>query len=530
MSSVFAVKLILLSLIAVIGLELLAVRLRLPPAAALLVGGIAIAFAPGLPIVNLDPELVLVIFLPPLLMQGAYLSVLDDFKRNLTGITLLSVGAVAFTTFVVGLALHLVLPALTLPACFALGAIVSPPDAVAAKAILERVALPRRLMVLLEGESLLNDAAGLILYRFAVAATLTGAFSLPHALGSFALLGVGGIAIGIAIGLMVIALLRRLQSPYHVIIATTVAAWVCYLAGDAINVSGVLATVTYGMVLGWHQHELVSASVRIQGTAFWQVVVFLFEALAFILIGLSLRGVVLRLGGADAVLLSFAPAIVTVVSAVVLSRFVWIFATDGLEALARRLFARAHTIFDWRGATIKSWAGMRGVVTLTTALALPESMPGRDLILVASFCVILVTVLIQGTTLGSMIAWLKPIADTRSNTQHLSEPQAWARLEAAQYSAVRAIAFDKNGTLVHPRLFEQYQYRARVSAEHKDAPEVPPGVRYSHYDAVLTAIAAGRLELLRMYRSGLLHDELMHMLERDLDLQEVTALHGRDGG
>ncbi|KGD28965.1 sodium/hydrogen exchanger family protein [Burkholderia pseudomallei] len=200
MSPVSAFKLVLLSFLAIVALELLAKRLRLPPAAALLVGGAGIAFLPGLPPVNLDPDLVLIVFLPPLLMDGAYFSVWEEFKRNVGGIMMLAIGAVAFTTLAVGVAVHLVAPGLPWAACFALGAIVSPPDAVAAKAVLERVALPRRLMVLLEGESLLNDAAGLVLFRFAVAAALTGAFSTGDAVVRFAQLGVGGVAVGFIVG------------------------------------------------------------------------------------------------------------------------------------------------------------------------------------------------------------------------------------------------------------------------------------------------------------------------------------------
>ena len=175
-----------MSFLAIVALECIAKRLRLPPAAALLIGGIGIAFIPGLPPINLDPELVLLVFLPPLLMDGAYFSVWEEFKRNVGGILLLAIGAVVFTTFAVGFAVHWVAPSLPWAACFALGAIVSPPDAVAAKAVLERVALPRRLMVLLEGESLLNDAAGLVLFRFAVVAALSGTFSLGHAVVGFA--------------------------------------------------------------------------------------------------------------------------------------------------------------------------------------------------------------------------------------------------------------------------------------------------------------------------------------------------------
>ncbi len=211
---------------------------------------------------ELSPDLVLLVFLPPLLMDGAYFSVWDEFRRNLAGILMLAIGAVLFTTFIVGVVVHLVVPGLPWAACFALGAIVSPPDAVAAKAVLERVALPRRLMALLEGESLLNDATGLVLYRFAVAAALTGAFSLEHAAVDFFVLALGGIAVGIAIGFAVVRLLRRLSDEYLLITAAVLSSWVSYIVGEWLEVSGVIATVTTGMILGWHQHQVFSASAR----------------------------------------------------------------------------------------------------------------------------------------------------------------------------------------------------------------------------------------------------------------------------
>lgn len=208
MSAVAAFKLILVSLIAIIALELLAKRLRLPPAAALLLGGVALAFAPGLPSVDLDPDLIFIVLLPPLLMDGAYFFVWSDFKRHLNGILLYAIGAVIFTTGLVGVVVHAVAPALPWAACFALGAVVSPPDAVAAKAVLERVALPRRLKVILDGESLLNDASGLVLFRFAVAAALTGTFSAPQAALDFVGLALGGVAVGGVVGYAVVRTLR----------------------------------------------------------------------------------------------------------------------------------------------------------------------------------------------------------------------------------------------------------------------------------------------------------------------------------
>ena len=527
MSSVSAFKLILLSLIVMIGLQLLAKRLRLPPAAALLIGGIAMAFVPGLPPVRLDPDLVIVVFLPPLLMDGAYFSVWDELKRNIGGILLLAIGAVAFTTLAVGVVTHLVVPHLPWGACFALGAIVSPPDAVAAKAVLERLALPRKMMVLLEGESLLNDAAGLVLVRFAVAAALTGAFSIEHAAASFAILGLGGVAVGAALGFIVVQILRCLADDYLIITTMLLTAWVSYIVGEMLGVSGVIATVTCGLTLGWYQHEVVSATVRMRATAFWQVIIFLLEALVFILIGLSLRGVIGRFGSANDALMALAPAVAAVLGAVVLSRFVWVFVIDLLGVSWRRTVGRTKAVLDWRTATIMSWAGMRGVVTLAIALSLPDALPGRDLILVASFAVILVTVLGQGTTIGLLIQWVNPDRSADGSTQHLTEPQAWARLEAAQLEAIKPLVHDDDGKLIHPRLLEQYTYRAALTKTYGDRAEFPQDERLTHYNVVLAAIAAGRKELLRMHRSGLIHDEMLHALEHDLDLQEVSARHAR---
>jgi monovalent cation/hydrogen antiporter len=527
MSSVSAFKLILLSLIVMIGLQLLAKRLKLPPAAALLIGGIAMAFVPGLPPVHLDPDLMIVVFLPPLLMDGAYFSVWEQLKRNLGAILLLAIGAVAFTTFAVGVVAHWIVPGLPWAVCFALGAIVSPPDAIAAKAVLERVALSARLMAILEGESLLNDAAGLVLVRFAVAAALTGTFSIGHAAASFALLGLGGVVVGAVVGYVIVQVIRCLADDYLIITVSVLMGWISYIAGEMLGVSGVIATVTAGLTLGWYQHEVLSATVRMRGTAFWQVIIFLLEALVFILIGLSLRGVVARSGGADDALLTLAPAVAAVLGAVVLSRFVWVFATEFFNTSWQRLTGRRNVTLDWRTATITSWAGMRGVVTLAVALSLPETLPGRDLILVASFAVILVTVLLQGTTIGLLIEWINPDRSPDASVQHLSEPQAWARLEAAQLAAIEPLVHDSEGNVIHPRLLEQYTYRATLTKAYGDRTDFPHEQRVTHYDVVLAAIAAGRKELLRMHRSGAIHDEMLHILEHDLDLQEVSARHAR---
>ncbi len=526
MSNAFYFNLILLFLVAIIALEVLAKKLRWPPAVAQLIGGALIAFIPGLPAFEIDPALVLEVFLPPLLMAGAYYTVWHEFRRHLVAILLLAIGAVLFTTLVVGLALHSLTPSLPWAACFALGAIVSPPDAIAAKAVLQRVALPRKLLVLLEGESLLNDATGLVLYKFSIVAVLTGVFSVGGALEAFVWLSVGGMLLGATFGYLVYKTLRYLHDTELMILASALPGWICYVVGEHIGVSGVIATVTYGMMLGWHQHEIMTATARRRGTAFWEILIFVFESLVFILIGLSLRGVWERMAHADKSIADYGLEVLLVLAVVIASRFVWVFAVDGLVSLFRKQAAATHGHGGWRESFVKSWAGMRGVVTLAAALAVPAEVPGRDLMLLCAFAVILVTVLFQGTTIGWVIRLLQLKATAHERT-YLNEPQTWARIEQAQYAVVQQLAYDAQGQLLHPRLLEQYGYRQSLSDKHKNEAVLPDDIRKAHFNVVLAAVAAGREELLKLHRAGEIHDALMHVMERDLDLQEIAALHSR---
>ena len=524
MSNEFYFNLILFFLVAIIALELVAKKLRLPPAVAQLMGGVVIAFMPELPAFEIDPALVLVVFLPPLLMQGAYFTVWHEFRRHLTGILLLAIGAVLFTTLTVGVALHTLSPALPWAACFALGAIVSPPDAIAAKAVLQRIALPRKLMVLLEGESLLNDATGLVLYKFSIAVMLTGVFSMQTALGDFVFLSLGGILLGAAFGYLVFKTLRYLHDTSLMILATALPGWICYVVGEHLGVSGVIATVTYGMMLGWYQHEIMTATARRRGNAFWDIMIFMFESMVFILIGLSLRGVWERIAHADKSMADYSMEVLLVLAVVIASRFVWVFAVDGIASVYKRKHHTVSLPISWRESFVKSWAGMRGVVTLAAALAVPAEVPGRDLMLLCAFAVILVTVLFQGTTIGWIIHVLK-LKPTAHEHSYLNEAQIWARLETAQYAAVSKLAHDKAGTVIHPRLLEQYRYRAELSDSMKDVGSLPKDVRQAHFKVVLAAVAAGRQELLKLHRSGQIHDDLLRNMERDLDYQEIAALH-----
>jgi len=527
MSPVAQFELVLLLLAVVIGLELAAERLRMPPAAALILGGIALALTPHMPDIELDPDLALVLFLPPLLLGSAYFTSWRDFRANLRIILQLAVGAVAFTTGVVGVVAHWVMPSLPWAACFALGAIISPPDAVAAKAVLTRVRLPPRIVVLLEGESLVNDATGLVLFRFAVAAALTGAFDAGQAALSFGVLAAGGVAAGLAFGFLVSFLLARLREPRLEIVGSLLAAWAAYIGGEAIHVSGVLATVACGLVLGWRQHAVLTATTRIQARAVWQVVEFVLESLVFILIGLSLRGVLSRLDGGGETVRGLLPAALAIVVATILSRFAWMFPATYLPRLLVPSLRRRDPYPPVAVPIIMSWAGMRGVVSLAAALALPDQFPGRDFILATTFLVILVTVLIQGATLEPLVKALRLSEFKLEQITTLPEASARARMAQAQLAAIERHSLAENGSYRHPRLVEQYGYRARAAARFSEAADTLVGEKNAHFDAVLAAVAAGRDEVLRLYRAGEIHDSVLHTLEGELDLEEIEARRHR---
>ncbi|MFA5956202.1 Na+/H+ antiporter [Hyphomicrobium sp.] len=518
-------ELVFVMLLAILVLHWLALRLGLPPAVALLVGGGALAFVPGLPVIVLDPEFVLVLFLPPLLMDGAYFTAHSEFRKHLAGVLSLAFGAVVFTTLVVGAVTHWLLPNLPWAACFALGAIVSPPDAVSARAVLQSVKLPRRLSTLLEGESLLNDATGLVLFRFAVVAALTGTFSASAATGQFLVLALGGVAVGVVISGLWMLLLRRLDDEYLIIAASVLLCWAAYLAAEAVHVSGVIATVAAGLVFGWFQHTIFSARVRMRALAFWQVMVFIFEAFIFILIGLSLRGVLDRVGGIDVVFQQMAVPVLAIVLAMTGARFLWVFGSDTVLSIIKALGVAHARPLGAPAATVLSWAGMRGVVTLAVALTLPETIPGRDFMLVAAFAVILVTVLLQGTTLGALIRLMRLPEDESSAKLNASEAEAV--MMDAQRKAVATRAYDSDGKLIHPQLLERYTRRANMAVSYATDEEGHKDRVNAHFDVILAAVAAGRKELMRLHRVGDIDDETLHSLEKDLDIEEIGALEGR---
>jgi monovalent cation/hydrogen antiporter len=520
MNPVETFDLVLLLLTLALALYWLALKLKIPPATALLVGGGALAFLPGLPAISLDPQLALVLFLPPLLVQGAIYTPLGRFRRQLPGILWLAVGAVIFTTLAVGVVTRWLVPAMPWAACFALGAIVSPPDAVSAAAVLKGVHLPRRLTTLLEGESLLNDAAGLILFRFAVVAALSGAFNLGAAVQAFAVVAIGGVLVGLAVGAAWVLLVRILNNRMLIIGATVLSSWFTYLAGEKLHVSGVFAVVTAGLVQGWFQHTVIQADVRLPGASVGRLIGFVLEALVFILIGFSLRGVIERMGGIGALPASTLLAVAGVIATLTVARVIWIFGSDGLLEAARRLGVARARPMGWRQAAVLSWAGMRGVVTLAIALSVPIDVPGRDLILISSFAVIFVTVIAQGSSLGLLVRAVRPVDE--EPPAKVSLAGAEAAMTRARNSVIEQLAYAADGTLLHPQLLEESRRRMRFIERYEhEAPRVMDGLR-PHYEVLVKANAASRAELVRLHRAGLIEDAVMHNLERDLDVEQMA--------
>ncbi|MGH8649393.1 MAG: Na+/H+ antiporter, partial [Burkholderiales bacterium] len=367
-------EVVLFLLLLSVALGWVARRLNFPYPIALVIGGAALGFLPELPQFPFDPQFILVLVLPPILYQAALLTSWRDFRANIRPIGLLAVGLVIATTLAVGAALKFVVPDIPWAAAFVLGAIVSPPDAVAATAILTRLNVPRRVVTILEGESLVNDASGLVLYKFAVAAVMTGAFSLREASFEFVGVAIGGIIIGILMGRIFISVHRFLGDVFIEVLMTLAVPYITYILAESLHVSGVLAVVAAGLVRGRYAPEIVSAEMRIIARSVWNLLVFLLTSLVFILIGLQLSGILGRLTGYSSGDLMLYATLVSVVAIAV--RFAWIYPATYLPRMVSARLRERDPAPTEQELFIMSWCGMRGIVSLAAALALPFALEG----------------------------------------------------------------------------------------------------------------------------------------------------------
>ena len=511
-------------LVSVAVLNVVATRIGIPYPIVLVLGGLALGFLPGMPEVELDPDLVLLVFLPPLLYVAAFFSELHAMRGYARALSLTSVGLVLLTTVLVAVPGHLVLD-LPWPMAFALGAIVSPTDPVAATAIMRRLHAPRLIVNFVEGESLVNDAAALIAYRVAVVAAVEGAFSLLDASLEFVLAAAGGVAVGLAVGYVVGEIRRRLDDPQTEITISLVTGYAAFLPAEQLHLSGVLSVVTAGLYLGWRAPSLASPPTRLQVSAVWDVLTFLLNATLFVLIGLQLPVVLDSLTGQPlSELLGYA-ALVSVV--VIGTRFAWSFTVPYIvRALDRRPGQRERRVGAAARAVI-AWSGLRGAVSLATALALPletdagAPLPGRDLIVFVTFAVVLVTVVGQGLTLPAVIRRLGVAADGRDEEHE----ELVARLTASKAALTELEVMAGEGWADDEPLDRARQYyeqrkrrfAARAGKVEDDGYEDAAQVR----ERVLRRLyQAERQAIVELRNAGDISNEVMHRLERELDLEE----------
>ncbi len=517
---------------------LLAHRLQLAPPIAFLFGGLALALVPGMHVPNIEPQYMLVLILPPILMEAAFFTSLREFKAQLRPILLLAVGLVMCTAAAIAFVIVHLIPGANWALGFVLGAIVSPPDAAAATSALRGAPIPRRILTILEGESLMNDATGIVLYKFAVAAVVTASFSLPGAGLDLVWKASMGIGTGLAIGYVFVRMFPYLRDQSVEILATFVPPYAAYLLGESLGASGVLATVACGLLIGWHAPALFSPRMRMPTEAVWKMVVFLINAIAFMLIGLQMPGLIARLHIYSLHLV--VASTLAVCAATIIIRFAYVFAATHLTRWLFPRIRREDPAPPWQNVFLISWTGMRGVVTLALALALPLTLkdgvnpfPYRDLIVFLSTAVILLTLVMQGLTLPWLMRKLTLSFDPRRMQEE------WiARMAIAQRALNTLEELERQPGTHRPALERIRSHYAERVESLGDGPNTPlhgeKDVSMRNHPLLVAenriwqvVLKRERETLFSMRRRFTISDEVMYDLLREMDL--LAARFHNDG-
>ena len=513
-------------LVSAAALLILAGPLRIPYPILLVLGGLLLGFAPGVPVVTMPPEVVLIGILPPLLYVAAYFTGLRELRQNLRPISLLAIGLVAMTTAAVAVVAHAITD-LPWAQSFILGAVVSPTDPIAATAIGRRLGVPRRLIDIIEGESLVNDGMALVLLRTAIVAAVTGVFSPWEAGWRLVLYIVGGIAVGLAVGYVIRRVRRVLDNPPLEVTIAFLTGYFAFLPAAALGVSGVLAVVTAGVYMGWYTPELTTVQTRLQGRGFWEILTFLLNALLFGLVGLQLRPILDGISGTSG--WSLAGEAVVIVLAVIVVRIIWVFPATYVPRWLSQSLRERDPAPPWPYPAFISWNGMRGAVTIAAALLIPlhtdagVPLPGRDLIIFFAFTVVLATLVVQGLSLPAVIRALGLEDDGGAD-----EEEALARIRAAEAALDRLEELAGEGWVLDDtaeRLRGQYRFRIdRFSARADpdgDGKIEKRSLKFQRLRREL--IEAERHAVVELRNTGEISDEVMRRVERDLDL-EVSRL------
>ena len=510
--------------VSVAGLNVLARRLDVPYPIPLVIGGLVLGLLPGMPEIELNPDLVLLVFLPPLLYGAAFFSDLRALRTYARAISLSAIGLVLLTTGSVAVVAHEVM-GLPWAVAFALGAIVSPTDPVAATAIMRRVGAPRRIVNVIEGEALVNDATALVAYRVAVAAAVGGSFSAVEAGLEFLLAAFGGVAVGLAVAYVIGEIRRRLEDPVTEITISLLTAYAAFIPADELGLSGVLASVTAGLYLGWKAPELISPQTRLQALGTWEVLTFLLNATLFILVGLQLP--VIADGLADVPTSEVIGYSALVCAAVIGTRYLWLFTTPYLIRLLDRREAQRQLRVGWQERFVYGWSGMRGAVSLAAALALPletdagAPLPDRDLILFITFSLIFVTVVGQGLTLPALIRRLGVVEDgSEEETEELRARLYATRAALDRLDQLEEEGWTNNDSVERARGIYRFRERRFKTRAGKLDDEGIEEQSLTWQRMMHDVYNAQRQELIRLRNEGEISSDVMRRLERELDLEE----------
>jgi Na+/H+ antiporter len=509
---------VLAILVAIAILYEIARRAGVPYPTLLVLGGLGLAFVPGLPRSELEPDLGLLVFLPPLLFTAAVESPIRDLRANRGPLIRLSIGLVIFTMATVAVVAHTTVPGLSWAAAFTLGAIVGPTDALAATTVFRRLGAPRVVRTLIEGEALFNDATALVAYRAAVLAAITGSFVLSEALVGFAVAAVGGIALGALVGWVAGEILRRLDDPPVEVVISVVIPFAAYLPADRLGLSGVLAVVAAGFVIGRRLGTILSPNSRVLWLTTWKMIGFVLNGFVFVLIGMELPSILRGLEGRPLTETVGLAAIVCAV--VVVTRLVWIFASSLLPGSPRRIIAARDPRLATRLTFVVAWAGLRGAVSLAAALALPADFPERNSILLVTFAVILVTLVGQGLTLPRALRWAG-----WDGTEPDGDEATVARTAAYQAGLVEFERGRPDWPTHQPlldRLESGLQDRTRhLATEDPDETAERRQERVEHEEIQRAVITAQRTAVIELRDRGEINDQTLRLIERELDLEEL---------
>ncbi len=511
-------------LVAVAGLSALARLLDVPYPIVLVIGGAVVGFIPGVPSIRLDPDVVLVVFLPPLLYGAAFFANLGDIRRSLRVVTLNSVGLVLVTMVLVAFVAHALVSGMTWAAAFTLGAIVSPTDPLAGSTIMRRLDLPRRIISAIEGEGLFNDATALVAYKVAVAAVVSGTFSLADAGLKFIAGAAGGIAIGLAVGWVIAELRARTADTQTSITISLFSGYAAFIPADALGVSGVLAAVTTGIYMGIRGPSIVPARTRLQGFFFWEMLDYLLNASLFVLVGLQLRGVIDRIDGHSA--WTFAGWAAVVVAVVILTRIAWGFTiTVLIRSIDRRESQRARRV-GWRLRLVAAWSGMRGAVSLAAALAIPlhtdsgAPFPDRDLIIFLTFAVIFGTLVVQGLSMPTLIHRLGITRDGSEDGEEVRARLVATKAALSQLDELADAEWTRDDTIERMRAAYNYRKRRFAAQAGKIEDDGYEDRSLAYQQIVQIVLTAQREALVHLRNEGGISNETMNRVIRDLDLEE----------